>query len=165
MNSGMSESNSLEARLEQVNKLIESYEKKIGIPEYSAESNIDKYINLSESELHAMTPEECGYAAYTLTSFSYHVQKMYNKENSIAKWAEYQIPIVISGKTQQYNAASYEERKMLCIKENTAASSFYKLMNYSRHRAERLAFLSQKIQNISDRLIDIQSMKRRPTNG
>lgn len=163
--SGVSESNNLNAKIEQINKLIDSYENQIGLPSFTVENNVDKYINLTSVELGQLSADECGYAAYSLTSFAYHVQKMYNKETSIAKWAESQLPIVIASRIQQYQAPSFEERKMLCIKDNEDAFSLYKLMNYSKHRAERLAFLSQKIQNISDRLIDVQISKRRPTNG
>lgn len=146
-------------QLEFMDNILNEYEKSHKI-QFTAPNDIDKYLNLELEQLRKMSPVDIAEVSYLLSRFSGYVQKQYNIEMVRMNWAEHQIKKVITGQLHQYKAPSYEERKQLAIMDNEAARKLDEIRNYAKLRAERVAFISTKLNDMSRSLIDLQKARR-----
>jgi len=143
-------------------KLLDDYEKSIGIPSCITSSNdIDKYMNMSRNVLEKLSQEDCAQIAYVLSSYAFYLQKMHNREISRITWAKSVLRDALADVIGEYGGKfiTYDERKSKAIKHDEYACVVDKILNYAQARADRLTFLSSGIRHLVETLTLLQKSK------
>lgn len=143
--------------------ILDEYENNVGLPKYRSdtmpESELNNYLTMSRDEIEKLTPEDCGQIALRLNQFSFHTQRTINREQARHDWADDTIKSIIADEINTYKGYGYVEKSMQAIKHNDRASSLNKIKRYAQQRINRLSYLANAINNISNTLINIQKLK------
>lgn len=143
--------------------ILDEYENSIGLPRYAptlmSENELSKYLSMSRDEIEKLTPEDCGQIAYRLSQFSFHTQRTINREQARYDWSEEVIKETIADEINNYKGYGYIEKSMQAIKHNDKAQSLNKIKNYAKQRINRLSYLANSINNMSNILLNIQKLK------
>lgn len=153
-----------EARLAEADRLLDQYERSLGLPaafDGEVEKEATRLLNLPPSVLKKMSAGECGEAAFCLRQFARHLQRSINRELARVAWAEENIKAVIAKTVHQYRGASFEERKLQAVRENEAASALDKVRVHAKLRVERVSFLAAKVGDEAEALRGLQFNKQR----
>jgi hypothetical protein len=153
---------SSEERLRQIDALLDDYERSLGLPAGTPpmQSEATKLLEMEPSLLRKLTPEQAGEAAVILSVYAFHLQRAVNKEQSRVAWAEESIRKAITAQVGQQRGSSFEERKMLAVRGDDAASKLDRIRVQARLRVERLAFLARQAEAIVRSLLSLQQAKR-----
>jgi hypothetical protein len=152
-------------KLDKVNKALQEYEQGCGVPKYAPRNEAERFINMKHDEIKKLLPDELGEGAVILGQFSYHLQQTYNEEIARVTWAEDEVKRTIAGYVNQYQGSSYEERKLLAIKESEYASKVDAIRGWAKARADRIGYLSSKVEFLARMFGELQQSKRRQYNG
>lgn len=149
--------------LEYWDDILDDYENQIGLTKYKPsilpESELNQYLVMTRDELEKLTPDDCGQIAYRLSQFSFHVQRTVNREQARHDWAEDTIKSVIADEINSYKGYGYMEKSLQAIKHNEKARSLDKIKRYAKQRIDRLSYLANAINNLSNILMNIQKLK------
>jgi hypothetical protein len=149
--------------LEHWDTILDEYENQIGLTKYKAdllpESELNNYLVMNRDELEKLTPDDCGQIAYRLSQFSFHVQRTVNREQARHDWAEDTIKSVIADEINSYKGYGYLEKSIQAIKHNDKARSLDKIRKYAKQRIDRLSYLANSMNNLSNILLNIQKLK------
>lgn len=144
-------------------KVLDEYEKSIGLPIYNAEvlpeTELNQYLTMSRDSLERLTIEDCAQIAYRLSQFSFHLQRTANREMARYNWADESIKETIADDINNYKGYGYIEKSSQAIKHNDKASSLNKIKKYAKQRSDRLMYLASSIKNLSDVIISVQKTK------
>jgi hypothetical protein len=152
-----------EARLKEVDALLDDYERGLGLPTAFAkeiETEATALMNMPPAVLRKMSAVELGEAAFILRQFSFHLQRAVNRELSRVTWCEENIKAVIAKTVHTYRGVSFEERKLQAVRENDAAAKVDKLRVHAKLRVDRVSFLSAKAGDLSEMLKSLQFSKK-----
>lgn len=155
----MTAKESLEAR----DKILDEYEKNIGLPVYSndvAEEEMQTYLNMDRKTIESLSGEDCGTIGIRLLQFSFHLQRTQNRELARVAWAKNEIKLSIANELNNYKGYGYEEKSSQAIKGNDHAAKLNQILVFAQQRAERLNFLATGLKNIADMLKSVQINKR-----
>jgi hypothetical protein len=143
--------------------ILDEYENTMGLPKYNSsvipESELNTYLTMSRDEIEKLTPEDCGQIAYRLGQFSFHTQRTINREQARFDWAEDTIRNIIADELNNYKGYGYAEKSAQAIKHNDRAGSLEKIKKYAKQRINRLSYLANSINNLSNILINVQKLK------
>lgn len=149
--------------LEHWDNILDEYENQIGFTKYKSnllpESELNGYLTMNRDELEKLTPDDCGQIAYRLSQFSFHVQRTVNREQARHDWAEDTTRSVIADEINSYKGYGYLEKSLQAIKHNDKARSLDKIRIYAKQRIDRLSYLANSINNLSNILLNIQKLK------
>lgn len=153
---------SIEEKLENLENLLEQYERVSGLPalQLRNETEAQRLLTLSSGELKGMTAADCGEAAYVLEQFSLHIQRLMNREQERLHWAEDLIRYLIGPELRSITAYSWEERKLLAIRQNDAAVKAEVLRVNAQARIDRLSFVGSKIERTANTFLALQATRR-----
>jgi hypothetical protein len=150
--------------LDQMNILdqaLDEYEKKTGLPtflENNSHQDIEKYLSMSRDKMEKLTIQDCAEIAVVISSFSFHLQRCLNRENSRANWANNKLKEIVSGKEQQYRG-SWDSQFNQAVQEDSFTRKLLKLKNYAQQRSDRLTFLSSAAKHLSEMYVNLQRSK------
>jgi len=150
--------------LDQMNILdqaLDEYEKKTGLPtflENNSHQDIEKYLSMSRDKMEKLTIQDCAEIAIVISSFSFHLQRCLNRENSRANWANNKLKEIVSGKEQQYRG-SWDSQFNQAVQEDSFTRKLLKLKNYAQQRSDRLTFLSSAAKHLSEMYVNLQRSK------
>ena len=143
--------------------ILDEYENSLGLPKYNTsginESEFNDYLNMSRDEIEKLTPEDCGAVALRLNQFSFYTQRTINREQARYDWAEDTIKNIIADEINNYKGYGYIEKAAQAIKHNDRANSLEKIKKYAKQRINRLSYLANAINNMSNTLLNIQKLK------
>jgi hypothetical protein len=159
------EKSQAQINLEKVDKALVEYEKGCGIPDTKFHNEAEQYLSMTHNQLQKLTAEQCGEAAIVLAQFGFHLQRNYNTEMARVTWADESCKSTVAPALNQYKAPSFEERKLLAIRDNDYATKIDAIRRWAKVRAERLAYLSGKVEFLARALLDLQQTKRRQNNN
>jgi hypothetical protein len=149
--------------LEHWDNILDEYENQIGFTKYKSnllpESELNGYLTMNRDELEKLTPDDCGQIAYRLSQFSFHVQRTVNREQARHDWAEDTTRSVIADEINSYKGYGYLEKSLQAIKHNDKARPLDKIRIYAKQRIDRLSYLANSINNLSNILLNIQKLK------
>ncbi len=160
---GEQESSPLDKRVAEVDKMLEDYEKSLGLPlttNLTIENEATRLLSVGQTEIRRMTGLECAESATILFNFAFSLQRATNREQGRINWAERSIMKMIAPRIKMQSAATFEERKLLAIKENDLAEKLSQITNQAQLRADRIAFLSTKVENLARSFGNLQQTKR-----
>jgi hypothetical protein len=155
----MSEQMSAEELSDKLDSILLEYCNTKGILQISKNNEADGYISMTASQIKALTPNECGEAAYLIEQRAYFVQLAYNKENTRAKWAKSLISQTLADKIQNYKGYSYEERSQQAIKDNVFTQKLEKIRIMAQNRADILYSMSQRLSSLAKTITGLQYLK------
>jgi len=151
---------SVEASLGELDSILQEYESKTGIKNINPNIDAEKYLAMPTEILHKLTAEECGEASIILAQFGFYLQRSFNIETGRINWASSMIDRVLASEAKQYNAPSAAERRMLAIRNNEGAKKLENIRCNAQARADRLNYMSAKVESLSQRFADLQVTKR-----
>jgi len=146
-------------------KLIDSYIVKQGIHVVEYNEEALKILSMKSFELKALTSQECGELAFSLSQYALYVQQQVNEQTTRINWAKNNIKKFVAknlGKFDRY--MKYEEKEHAVIASDEYAAKLNDILSYAQAVSDRLSFMSGKIQSISNTLIELQRSKRRADN-
>lgn len=150
-------------QIEHWDKVLDDYEKSIGLGSYSSsslnEEELNNYFTMSRDQLEKLTPEDCAQIAYRLGQFAFHIQRTINREIARYNWAEETIKETIADELNNYKGYGFIEKSLQAIKHNEKASSLNKIKKYAKQRTDRLSYLANNVKNLSDIILSIQKTK------
>ena len=148
-----------EAKIEEVDALLDDYQEKVGL---RIDRNLDsvKYLNLSQTDLLRMGPDEVDIAAVALAQYNTYLQKILNKEVARVNWCEAYIKVSIAKSCPNFNAYSYEERRSLAIGDNDWSCKLNKLKIAAQSRVDRLTNISMALSTQIKTLLSLSQSKR-----
>lgn len=156
---------SVDASLGELDNILANYEQSIGIKNSNPNINAEKYLSMSTDILHKLSAEECGEASIILAQFGFYLQRSFNVELGHVNWAIAMIDRILASETKQYNAPSAAERRMLAIRNNEGAKKLENIRCNAQARADRLNYMSAKVESLSQRFADLQVTKRGKLHG
>ena len=148
-------------RMEQVERIIDEYEKAIGLPtfqETNENSEVQRYLSMDRGSMEKLTLEDCAEAALILGNYSFYLQRALNRENARVNWATTLLKELVSGKELQYSG-SWDSQFHQAIKGDDFARGVLKIKRYAQQRADRITYLATSIKNISDLFVNLQKAK------
>jgi hypothetical protein len=144
-------------------KILDEYEKSIGLPIYNAEAlpenELSSYLSMSRDVIEKLTTEDCAQIAYRLSQFAFHLQRTSNRETARYNWADETIKETIADDINNYKGYGYIEKSTQAIKHNEKASALNKIRKYAKQRSDRLQYLASSVKNLSDMIISVQKSK------
>lgn len=146
-------------RLDEINALLDEYQKSIYIPRQTVDSKIEEYLNLTREQIRKLSPEDCGEIAYVVSRFASYIQEKVNRQTAVMGWAEANIKIIIADKIDQYTGYGYEEKKNKAIKDNEVARELEKVRTHAKLRSDELFMQAQRIEFMAKLLNDMKFIK------
>jgi hypothetical protein len=143
-------------------KILDQYETSGGLIQFGAfdSSEVEKYFHLSMAQLNKLGGMECANASYMLAQYSFHLQRLYNRESAKNRWAQDQITKAVCDKLDDYSTyTKYDAKIALVAKENTAVEKLQAIVSYSGQTMERLNFLSTSVKNMCEIMSNLQRAK------
>lgn len=150
-------------QLDEWDRILDEYEKSIGLGSYKSdlfpEDEINLYFSMNRDHIEKLNPEDCLQIAYRLGQFALHVQRSTNREIARHNWADETIKEVIADEINNYKGYGFLEKSLQAIKHNNKAESLNKIKKYAKQRSDRLSYLSGNIKNLSDILMMVYRAK------
>jgi len=144
-------------------KVLDDYEKGIGLPSYStdsiSEAELQEYLSMNRNVIEKLSPEDCAQISMRLGQFAFHVQRTLNREIARHNWAEETIKETIAFDINNYKGYGYAEKSYQAIASNDKAQALNKIKKYAKQRMDRLGYLANNLKNLSDILLSIQRNK------
>lgn len=143
--------------------ILDTYEKGIGLPEYSnvlfGSEEINNYLSMNRDVIEKLTPEDCAQISYRLAQYSFHIQRTINREIARHNWSEEKIKEVICDEINNYKGYGYIEKSSQAIKHNDKAQTLNNIKKYAKQRIDRLSYIANNIKNLSDIMLAVQKTK------
>jgi hypothetical protein len=141
-------------RNEDVQKALDLYEVKTGLPiafPPGSEDELQAYLNLSRTDIEALTPSQCSAIAARLSAFAFHIQRMYNRETATAQWSDDAANDIVAKQWLSYKDVygKHEVKAFMIAKDNAPLQELLKLHSQSKQRSLRLKSLADSLQSLS----------------
>jgi hypothetical protein len=152
---------SAQQQMQQVDKWLEDFESKLGLPKYSeslVSADISKYLGMKYDQLEKLTPDHCAEIAAFLSIQAFHIQRAYNRELSHVTWAESVLRLGVAGKSENYRG-SFSQQDDQAIKNDDYLLKVSRIKTFAKQRVDRLSFLATTIQKLADKLENLQIAK------
>jgi hypothetical protein len=150
-------------------KLLDEYERGLGLPQYSSTfdraDEIDECLNYGRDELEKLTPEQCMEEAIMLKSFALHIQRAKNREVARITWAEGQLRSIVTPKICNYRGGSFNQIFDMAALDDQYTADIMKIRDFAQQRSDRLDFLSNTLKDKAEDLKELSRTKRARGNG
>lgn len=138
-------------RLDNLDRDLDKYCKKIGVSDILPPSDINFYLNLQPDQIAAMSPEQCSEAAYMLFRFSLHLQREQNRHLSRKLWADANIRILVGRQLSNYSKFDkYEQKLAAIITSDSSVRSLSKIALEEEIYSNEINFLSKTISHMAE---------------
>ena len=151
-------------QVEEWDRILDEYEKSIGLGTYSdihnfTEEELNSYFSMSRDVIEKLTPEDCAQISLRLAQYALFLQRTINREIARHNWAEESIKESIADEINNYKGYGYIEKSLQAIKHNEKASGLNRIKKYAKQRMDRLSYLANNIKNLSDIILAVQKTK------
>lgn len=153
---GQTKSDTVCQRIEIWKENLVNFGTLLGLTELLYTEDVSKYFNLKAEEIKSLSVEDCIEGAYLLSQFALHIQKEYNKMSAITSKCDYELKRYVSDKVSQFQYASYEERIMRIIKEDSVAAKISEIKVDAESKKQLLQHVSNTINTLSNILLQGQ---------
>lgn len=154
----------VEQRIADIDAILDEYEQKIGLPKYDenhpGNSEIKSYLSFTRQQIENLSPQDAGSISYMLSQYALFLQRAINRENSRIKWAESVIKEIISDRLDSYSGYGYAEKFGKAVKDNEYALKLSQIQRGAQQRADRLNFVANSINSLSNILLNIMRLKK-----
>jgi hypothetical protein len=159
-----SHSSSASQRLVEIDKILDEYEQKLGLPNYEGEinkqrENIGLYLAMGRTELEKLDIESCGYISFELRAYGVFIQRSINRERARLNWANSVFKNYVCPKFDSVNGYGFDEKACKVTAQDEYASKLDSIIRYAKQRTDRLEFLANGINGVADALDNIKKGK------
>jgi hypothetical protein len=153
------------SRLDERNTLLDNIEKQLGLIALPKEPNLDKneinkIMELSRTELEALSTEDCEYGSYLVSQYSMFVQRHINRLNAIKIWAENELKQIVASAFDTHTGP-WEMREPKIVNENSAAKKLKDMSIFAEQQLARLDNIPRRLDALSSRLDGLKFSKIR----
>jgi hypothetical protein len=161
MSNGPKESETL-SRLNDFESELDAFNKSIGVVKVALDPETEKAMNLTGDELKLASLVDISSYVYKLQTYSYYLQKQYNRVKNLLKWGNHNLDIVCAKEGHNYGGqyTKYEERRNMVCVGNSYAVALNKIILDAGARMEEIEKLSDKIASVAHTLKDILQIRR-----
>ncbi len=167
--SGNPESSGVDESLTKLEEALDAYESEIKTNAVVADNEIEDVLGLvSRRELRTKNAMELGEMSFALEQYSAYVQRASNRQTAIINWCEARLNYLLAELTPKTAAPSYNERKALATRQDSAAKRLYQLKRRAQSRYDTVAYLPSRFHGMAESLKSLQDTKRmyeRQNNG
>ena len=143
--SGQSESKKdSKTPLEQIDEILQSYEKKMRI-ELTHKYDINSYLNMDRAQLEALTPHQCLEIATYLSSYLIQLQREINRETARVNWCTANINLIVGQYLKDYTDFKYEAKVLQIINDSSTARKLELIKIAAQTRIDSLAYIPNRI--------------------
>lgn len=139
-----------------IDSILNEYEKSIGL-KFKDPLESERYLNLTQQEMRALTLEECAEASLLLAQLSAFVQSEQNKEAARIKMAEQKLERAYLN--DEAFTGSWESKRIKAILNDDVLKKWNDIKRYAELRELRLRNISLNIKNLSDQYKNLQYAK------
>lgn len=155
----------VDERIKNLDAMLDEYDVKTGINCFKHDTSVQSILNYTQTDIRALTEEECGEDGYSLIRFAGYIQKESNRLNARIRWLQRCINIETAARIKDYgnNYTSYQERMFLAHNDSTNEymKKLQDILMHAEIRKEELSFLSSKVASMAQTLIDQKQSKRK----
>lgn len=153
---------SVDAKLADITKILDTFLKKLSLPAYGVNNEIEKYFVYNEQDLSKLSAEQCGEIAVLITREAYFIQREHNIISAKVLWAEESLRYSISDTLSNYGGqyVPLEQKKIAAIKENNYATDLYKCIVQLKVKLTSLDYLGASLNKHADAFKELSQTKR-----
>lgn len=137
--------------LHQRQKLLDEYEKSIGLPDHTPpgeENELQQYLHMTRNQIEALDSATAFSISARLSQFAFYFQRAINREKSNKIWAEAQLARIVCKEALQYDKYTPNKTELVC-RENVAAYELKQIAIYAEQRIARIEEISSGLRNLS----------------
>ena len=147
-------------RLKELDNIFTEYHRKVGLGHPSVQNEVERFINMTPTDMRQLNQEECGEASAILNQSALHLQLEIGKLTARANWCSESIDFCISNTIQQYSKfMSKEYKRAAAIKGDDVAMKFQQALMDTQLRLDLLSFVPQQLRALSESFISLQRAK------
>ena len=150
----------VEDRLREVDRVLDEYERSLGMPPFPVETPAREYMSLTREQLRAMSAVDCAEAAALLLDYAGHLQRALNREQARVTWARESVRKMVAPQLPQQKGGYFEERLLHAVRGNDAASKVDSLRVKAQLRVDRVSYLAESVRAKAKALTDLYYAKR-----
>lgn len=149
-------------RLKQSEEVLNKYSTSMGLDAIKYNGDAELVLQLSSTDLKALTSEEALCYGYVLSNYGAFLSKELGRQNAILSWANYNLGVVIGKVYSNYgnDYVKYDVRKVLICADNEYAQSLSKIVLQATLRIEHLKGVDFQVSKMADFLKEIAKTKR-----
>ena len=159
----------IEEKLENLNNILDEYEHLNGLPKFQSNEiadEINQYFIMDRTTLGKLSGEECAEIAVRLTQQSVYVQRLYNKERAQVISMEVALDKFSAKYVGNYDPYMKHELKIAAIvNEHEYAKKLQTIIVKAKQRMTRLYSISEKLQSLSQSMLNLQRSKSQLNKG
>lgn len=132
-----------------------------GIIDIKLNPSVERCLNLSQSDIRALSGHECLEYSYELYAYAEYLDSIFAKQQIALDWAEDSIWYIISDKIDQYGDkyTKWQEKYFHAVKENPLATQIMKVKNTASARIKVLENKIATIKKMSEILLSLSKRK------
>lgn len=134
---------------------MRNYEESVGMKAKIVSNPVDDYLNMPIERMRKLSQDECREIALCLSQYAVFIQRCYNEQMGIFNNAKNKLDRMIVGEMQQIKAVTTDERKIIAIKGNEAASKMDQIKNEAFFKANQISNLAVHVDKLAKRYEDL----------
>lgn len=140
---------------------LESWISASGIAKIECNPEVEKTLNMRQSDLRQLSHNECLELSYELYAYSEYLDSILAQQQTVLNWADDSIWYIISDKVDQYGTkyTKWQEKYFRAVKENPLASEIIKVKNTASARVKVLENKINTVKRLSDILFSLSKRK------
>lgn len=154
----------VDEKIKKLDIMLDEYDQKVGVSSFKYDNQIESVLNYTQTDLRALTIEECGEDGFRLQRHSGYIQKECNRLNARIRWLHRCIDMEMAVRLKDYGTqyTSYNEKTFLACNDptNVYMKKLQDLLMHCEIRKEELSFISSKIASMAQTLIEQKQAKR-----
>jgi hypothetical protein len=148
--------------LDHLTARLDRWEQKAGLPLTSPPPpEFHRYLEPDRAFLRGLNAEDCGEIALLLTQVAFHLQRLTNHERTTALVLRERIVRRVVAKTGDLAYKTAEEKWHLTLMEEPTLAQMDGLRVAALARAERVSFLTQRLEAVAKLYGELQQTKRK----
>ena len=150
----------MEQRLKELDEIFTEYHRKVGLGYPSVQNEVERFINMTPTQIRKLNQEECGEASAILNQSALHIQLEIGRLTARLNWCKESIDFCVASTVEQYSQfMSKEHKRAAAIKGDDVAMKFQQALMDTRLRLDLLSFVPQQLRSLSESFIALQRAK------
>ena len=151
-------------RLAELDRILDEYESRLGIPVLTGEDAVTvearRILSIAPQNLRKMSALDTAEAAFVMGQYAHRLQQAINREQARVTWATQSILKIIGNKVKDYRGVSFEERRLQAVRDNDSAIRLEEIRVKAQLRIDRVSFLSGKANDLAKTLLSLKNAKQ-----
>lgn len=149
--------------IKKVDDLLDSFESGWGLKqEYNHSVHCEAFEILNANYIeNKLTSEDYLLKSVTLSQYAFQLQRIINKEEARVHYLNARIDKIVMPQINQQNAYYYNDKRNLAIAGDSVAQSLLKEKTLIELKIKRLQFLSTRIENMSNKMMEVSRATRK----